>query len=116
MRFRSDNRKTSSKIELQRRRFLAISAMAFATSLLPSMLHAEERQSLRIALATSVSNQAAEVAATEAKEQGLDVELIEFSDWNTPNTAVADKTVDANLFQHIPYLDYTPRPETGSCR
>lgn len=113
MRFRFDNRKTSSKIELQRRRFLAISAMAFATSLLPSMLHAEERQSLRIALATSVSNQAAEVAATEAKEQGLDVELIEFSDWNTPNTAVADKTVDANLFQHIPYLDYT-NSKTGN--
>ncbi|MEJ5079828.1 MULTISPECIES: MetQ/NlpA family ABC transporter substrate-binding protein [unclassified Ochrobactrum] len=97
---------SSSKIN-SRRRFFSISALFLAAGLMPAMLHAEERQSLRIALATSVSNQAAEVAATEAKEHGLDVELIEFSDWNTPNTAVADKTVDANLFQHIPYLNYT---------
>ncbi len=74
---------------------------------MPVGLHAEEKDTLRIALATSISNQAAEIAAAEAKEQGLNVELVEFSDWNTPNTAVADKTVDANLFQHIPYLNYT---------
>ncbi|WP_376889290.1 MetQ/NlpA family ABC transporter substrate-binding protein [Brucella gallinifaecis] len=73
----------------------------------PLSVRADDKPVLRIALATSISNQAAEVAAKEAKEQGLDVELVEFSDWNTPNTAVADKTVDANLFQHIPYLNYT---------
>lgn len=92
---------------LHRRRFLALSAAAFIAVSTPVSLHAEDQPALRIALATSISNQAAEVAAKEAKEQGLDVELVEFSDWNTPNTAVADKTVDANLFQHIPYLNYT---------
>lgn len=90
-----------------RRRFLLLSvAILFGLSL-PVAVHAEDKGTLRIALATSVSNQAAEIAAAEAKEQGLHVELVEFSDWNTPNTAVADKTVDANLFQHIPYLNYT---------
>ncbi|ASV87713.1 NLPA lipofamily protein [Ochrobactrum quorumnocens] len=90
-----------------RRRFLLLSvAMLFGISL-PITVHAEDKGTLRIALATSISNQAAEIAVAEAIEQGLNVELVEFSDWNTPNTAVADKTVDANLFQHIPYLNYT---------
>ncbi|MFK4819249.1 MetQ/NlpA family ABC transporter substrate-binding protein [Ochrobactrum quorumnocens] len=90
-----------------RRRFLLLSvAMLFGLSL-PITVHAKDKGTLRIALATSISNQAVEIAVAEAKEQGLNVELVEFSDWNTPNTAVADKTVDANLFQHIPYLNYT---------
>ncbi len=43
---------------------------------------------LRIGLASSISNQAIEIAVKEAKAQGLDVNLIEFNDWNTPNRAV----------------------------
>ncbi|MEB2844164.1 iron ABC transporter substrate-binding protein [Rhizobiales bacterium RZME27] len=68
---------------------------------------AQETKPLRIALATSISNQAAEIAAEEAEAEGLKVELIEFNDWNTPNRAVADREVDANLFQHVPYLQFT---------
>ncbi|MFC7064920.1 MetQ/NlpA family ABC transporter substrate-binding protein [Brucella rhizosphaerae] len=102
---RSSSLNVSGK--LHRRRFVFLSAALFAGLLSPVSLHAEDKKTLRIALATSISNQAAEVAVAEAKEQGLNVELVEFSDWNTPNTAVADKTVDANLFQHIPYLNYT---------
>lgn len=68
---------------------------------------AQDAPPLRIALATSISNEAAEIAAAEAGKAGLKVELIEFNDWNTPNMAVADREVDANLFQHIPYLEFT---------
>lgn len=64
---------------------------------------------LRIALATSVSNQAIEAAAGEARAGGLEVKLTEFSDWVTPNRAVAAGEQDANLFQHRPYLDFTNR-------
>lgn len=87
---------------LSRRIFLAAT---IALSALP--LSAEDKGPLRIALATSISNQAAEVAAREAEAQGLKVELIEFNDWNTPNMAVADRQVDANLFQHVPFLEFT---------
>ena len=67
----------------------------------------DRQRTLKIALATSISNQAAEVAAELARAEGLKVELIEFNDWNTPNSAVAQGEVDANLFQHIPYLEFT---------
>jgi D-methionine transport system substrate-binding protein len=44
-------------------------------------------------------------AAARAKEQGLEVKIIEFSDWVTPNEALQSGDIDANLFQHIPFLN-----------
>jgi len=42
-----------------------------------------------------------EVAATK----GLDIEILEFSDYVVPNQALADGDLNANSFQHQPYLD-----------
>ena len=44
-------------------------------------------------------------AAEEAKGQGLDVEVIEFSDWTTPNVALEAGDINLNYFQHQPFLD-----------
>ncbi|UJF25070.1 MetQ/NlpA family ABC transporter substrate-binding protein [Suttonella sp. R2A3] len=45
-------------------------------------------------------------AQEEAKKQfDLDVEVVEFDDYVTPNIALADGSIDANAFQHGPYLD-----------
>lgn len=38
-------------------------------------------------------------------EQGITLEIVEFSDYPLVNPAVADGTLDANYFQHLPYLD-----------
>ena len=46
-----------------------------------------------------------QVAAEEAKAQGVDVKLVEFSDWNTPNITLNHGDIDANFFQHQPFLD-----------
>lgn len=40
----------------------------------------------------------------ELKEQGITVEIREYSDYVTPNIALSDKDIDANYFQHIPYF------------
>ncbi|MEU5098863.1 MetQ/NlpA family ABC transporter substrate-binding protein [Streptomyces sp. NPDC020996] len=40
-----------------------------------------------------------------AKKAGLDLEVKEFTDYVTPNTATEDGDVDANYFQNQPYLD-----------
>ena len=37
-------------------------------------------------------------------EQGIDLQIHEYSDYVVPNTAVEDGDEDANYFQHIPYL------------
>ena len=39
------------------------------------------------------------------KEKGYDLEIKVFQDYVLPNKALAEKELDANYFQHIPYLE-----------
>lgn len=39
------------------------------------------------------------------EKENIILEIIEFQDYVQPNTALADKELDANFFQHKPYLD-----------
>lgn len=45
-----------------------------------------------------------EVKPILAKE-GIDLKVVEFTDYVKPNMALNDKELDANFFQHTPYLD-----------
>jgi D-methionine transport system substrate-binding protein len=65
---------------------------------------AAQDKPLRIGVIASVANAATELAIAQAKKEGLDVQLVEFNDWVLPNIAVADGSVDANFFQHEPFL------------
>lgn len=40
-----------------------------------------------------------------AAKDGLDIEILEFSDYVVPNQALSDGELSANSFQHKPYLD-----------
>ncbi|EST14262.1 NLPA lipofamily protein [Pseudomonas putida S610] len=46
-----------------------------------------------------------EAAVEEADKQGLEVKLIEFSDWIAPNVSLNSGDIDVNYFQHIPFLE-----------
>ena len=49
--------------------------------------------------------QLVEVAQNVAQERyGLTVKIIEFNDYNLPNEALQDGSLDANVYQHLPYL------------
>ena len=39
------------------------------------------------------------------KEKGFELEIVEFTDYVIPNTALEDGDLDANFFQHKPYMD-----------
>ncbi|HWJ78907.1 MAG TPA: MetQ/NlpA family ABC transporter substrate-binding protein [Niallia sp.] len=39
------------------------------------------------------------------KEKGIDLEIVTFQDYVLPNKALESKELDANYFQHIPYLE-----------
>lgn len=39
------------------------------------------------------------------KEEGIDLQVVPFDDYILPNKALADGEIDANYFQHIPYLN-----------
>ena len=38
------------------------------------------------------------------KAQGIDLQVVEFTDYVQPNLALENKEIDANYFQHLPYL------------
>ena len=41
----------------------------------------------------------------DLKAEGIELKVIEFTDYVTPNEAVESGEIDANYFQHIPYLE-----------
>lgn len=66
----------------------------------------------------SVSNNVIKVGATpephaemlnliidDLNAQGYDLQVIEFTDYVTPNEALESGEIDANFFQHLPYLE-----------
>lgn len=38
------------------------------------------------------------------KNNGLTIKIVEFNDYNLPNEALQDGSLDANVYQHLPYL------------
>lgn len=52
------------------------------------------------------------IAKPLLEKEGYTVEVTEFNDYNQPNTAVEEGSLDANFFQHTPYLN-TQNKEKG---
>lgn len=48
-----------------------------------------------------------EVVKPKLKEKGIDLEVVVFQDYVLPNTQLAEGALDANYFQHIPWLEAT---------
>lgn len=40
-----------------------------------------------------------------AADAGIDLEIVEFTDYVLPNVALSEGEIDANYFQHVPYFD-----------
>ncbi|MFI0473919.1 MetQ/NlpA family ABC transporter substrate-binding protein [Halomonas sp. HMF6819] len=77
-----------------------------ALALAINVAHAEEAKSIKMGTVAGPETEVMQVAARIAKEEyNLDVEIIEFTDYVTPNAALADGSLDANAYQHAPYLE-----------
>jgi D-methionine transport system substrate-binding protein len=75
--------------------------LAAAAALLVAPAAAE---TIRVGVTAGPHAQIMEQVVPEAKKLGLDVKVIEFSDYVIPNQALANGDIDANSFQHEPYL------------
>ena len=85
---------------------LAIAAVASALVLSGCGEKQADTSKIKVGVMAGAEAQVAEVAAKVAKEKyGLDVELVTFTDYVTPNAALDDGSIDINSFQHKPYLD-----------
>lgn len=88
------------------KKLLTITAAASALVLAGCGDKEADSSKIKVAVIAGAEAQVAEVAAKVAKEKyDLDVELVTFTDYVTPNAATDDGSVDINAFQHKPYLD-----------
>ena len=46
-----------------------------------------------------------ELIKPELEKQGITLEIVEFTDYVTPNIALSEGEIDANFFQHVPYME-----------
>ena len=60
---------------------------------------------LKVAASPTPHAEILNVAKEVLAEQGIDLEVVEFSDYVQPNLVTESGEVDANYFQHKPYLD-----------
>jgi D-methionine transport system substrate-binding protein len=77
-------------------------AAGVALSLLAGAASAE---SIKVGVTPGPHAQIFEKVKEIAKTKGLDIEILEFSDYVVPNQALNDGELQANSFQHKPYLD-----------
>ncbi|AYD02304.1 MetQ/NlpA family ABC transporter substrate-binding protein [Neorhizobium sp. NCHU2750] len=62
-------------------------------------------EDIKVGVTPGEHAQIMEKVAEIAKTKGLNIEVVEFSDYVVPNQALADGDIQANSFQHQPYLD-----------
>ncbi|HRL20369.1 MAG TPA: MetQ/NlpA family ABC transporter substrate-binding protein [Alcaligenes sp.] len=81
------------------------SKLILAGALVLAVSPASAADSLRIGVVPGAYADSINAAAKDAKAQGINVEVIEFTDWTTPNVAVDSGDIDINYFQHQPFLN-----------
>ena len=82
-----------------------ITSFTLSTCLLLTSCQKPDNNTLVIGTISGPETTLMEVAKNEAwKKYQLPVKIVEFSDYNLPNAALEDGSLDANAFQHLPYL------------
>lgn len=83
----------------------ALMAAVLAVSSLSLVDHAIADQTIRVGIMSAEDEEVWAVVSQEAAKQGLTLELVVFNDYTQPNEALENSELDANAFQHKPYLD-----------
>lgn len=90
---------------------LSLAAIAFAGVISgcggdkkPAASSASVKNEISVGITPGYSEQVMEYAAKEAAKQGLTVNIKTFSDYVTPDQALAAGDIDLNSFQHGPFL------------
>lgn len=67
--------------------------------------HAFADQIIRVGIMSAEDEDVWAVVAKQAAQRGLTLKLVVFNDYTQPNEALENGELDANAFQHKPYLD-----------
>lgn len=65
-----------------------------------------DKNTIRVGTIAGPETELMETAKDVAKKQfGLNIKIVEFTEYTQPNAALNDGSLEANMFQHQPYLD-----------
>lgn len=78
---------------------------ASALLLLLSGCSSKQKNALKVAATPVPHAQMLEFVKPDLKEKGIDLIIITTDDYNMPNRALAEKEIDANFFQHVPFME-----------
>jgi D-methionine transport system substrate-binding protein len=67
---------------------------------LSSLLHAEEKNTIRLGVMDGDEADVWRVASDVAEREGFHIKLVIFSDYSIPNEALSAGDIDANAIQH----------------
>jgi D-methionine transport system substrate-binding protein len=81
---------------------IGLAALVTLAAALPAFA---QTQTLRIGATPGPHAQILEAVKPIAAKKGLDIKIVEFSDYVVPNAALSAGELEANSFQHQPYLD-----------
>jgi D-methionine transport system substrate-binding protein len=84
-------------------RTLIVAITALALGLLAGTALAQDK--IKVGTTSGADVDILEKVIEVAKTKGLEVEIVEFSDYQLPNAALAEGEIDLNSFQHIPFLE-----------
>ena len=68
---------------------------------------AEERVTLKVGASVTPHAEILEHIKPELAKEGVDLEVVPFEDYILPNKTLAEKEIDANYFQHVPFFNLT---------
>jgi len=71
----------------------------------PSPSFAEDKKAIQVGIISGEDEDVWRVVTAEAAKKGLTIETVVFNDYTQPNEALERGEIDANAFQHKPYLD-----------
>jgi D-methionine transport system substrate-binding protein len=87
---------------MQRRFILKLAAVFGAASIFSAVAHADD--TIKVGVTGGPHAQLMEVVKQVAAKNGLNIKIVEFADYVQPNAALASGDLDANSYQHDPYL------------
>ncbi|MBW8717373.1 MAG: metal ABC transporter substrate-binding protein, partial [Variovorax paradoxus] len=93
---------------LFRRRSLVLATLAASLIFCGSAAFAQDngnKNTVKVGISVGSAEQVFEVVKKVAAKDGLNIQLVVFNDYQLPNAALASGDLDANAFQHQPFLD-----------
>lgn len=92
-------------IVISKRNLLQAGVALAAAATLTGNAFAQDKTSIKVGVTSGPHAQIFEQVKKVAEKDGLKIQVIEFGDYVQPNAALSAGELDANSYQHRPYLD-----------